>query len=309
MNNLYLIENDNHLIVKNSVLDILKENKLSEDHLITYDMDEVNVYDAIIDLDTYSFFNEAKVVHCSHANFLGTGKSEIIHDIDYLTKYLNNPNPNNVLIISCDKVDNKKKLVKLIKENAQIINQDFDIKSYLKNKTKGYTIKNDVIDYFIEYCGNDLYKMNNEIDKLLCFKDDDKTITKEDIDLIVIKKIDNNLFDLIDAIISKNKKKSLMIYENMINYGEDVFKIFVALSNQIRLIYQVKTLKNLSNDEITSMLNLKNPKQVMALRYKIDKYTSSELLDYLHKLSLMDEELKLGKTIDKIVFPTFIASL
>ena len=58
-----------------------------------------------------------------------------------------------------------------------------------------------------------------------------------------------------------------------------------------------------------SPINLRNPKQVMALRYKIDKYTSSELLEYLHKLAIMDEELKTGKSIDKIVFPTFIASL
>jgi DNA polymerase III delta subunit len=95
----------------------------------------------------------------------------------------------------------------------------------------------------------------------------------------------------------------------MINYGEDIFKIFVSLSNQIRLIYQVKSLKNLTNEEIADKLKLKNVKQVVALRYKIDKYTSSELISYLHKLSIMDEELKLGKSIDTIVFPTFIASL
>ena len=134
-------------------------------------------------------------------------------------------------------------------------------------------------------------------------------ITKKDIDLIVIKKIDSNIFDLIDAIISKNKDKSLKIYNEMINYGEDIFKIFVSLSNQIRLIYQVKTLKDLSNEEIADKLKLKNVKQVAALRYKIDKYTSNELVNYLHKLSIMDEELKLGKSIDIIVFPTFIASL
>ena len=95
----------------------------------------------------------------------------------------------------------------------------------------------------------------------------------------------------------------------MVNYGEDIFKIFVSLSNQIRLIYQGKVLKNLTNEEIASKLNLKNIKQVSALRYKIDKYTSNELVEYLHKLSIMDEELKLGKSIDNIVFPTFIASL
>ena len=88
-----------------------------------------------------------------------------------------------------------------------------------------------------------------------------------------------------------------------------IFKIFVSLSNQIRLIYQVKVLKNLTNEEIAEKLKLKNVKQVAALRYKIDKYTNSELTGYLHKLGIMDEELKLGKSIDTIVFPTFIASL
>ena len=58
-----------------------------------------------------------------------------------------------------------------------------------------------------------------------------------------------------------------------------------------------------------SILKLKNPKQVMALRYKIDKYKEKDLLDYLYKLATMDEELKTGKSIDKIVFPIFIANL
>ena len=38
-------------------------------------------------------------------------------------------------------------------------------------------------------------------------------------------------------------------------------------------------------------------------------YTKKELTDYLLKLAIMDEELKLGKAIDKIVFTVFIATL
>ena len=95
----------------------------------------------------------------------------------------------------------------------------------------------------------------------------------------------------------------------MINYGEEVFKILISLSNQIRLIYQVKVLRNKPDSEIAEILNLKNPRQVYAIRQKISSYTKEELLDYLYKLALMDEDLKLGKSIDKIVFPVFIASL
>ena len=308
MNNLYLIESDNYDTISLKVRDILKDNNLSTDNLITYDLEEVNVSEAIIDLDTYSLFNEKKVVFGKNATFLSTGKTEIEHDIELFEKFINNPN-DNILIISCNKLDGKKNIVKLVKEKFKLVNCNIDITDYIKEKTKGYKISSETLRYFIINMNDDIAHINNELDKLMFLCEDTKEITKEDIDLVVIKKVDNNIFDLIDAIISKNKEKSLKIYESMTNYGEDVFKIFVSLSNQIRLIYQVKVLKNMSNEDIASKLHLKNPKQVAALRYKIDKYTTTELLDYLHKLAIMDEELKNGKAIDKIVFPIFIASL
>ena len=307
MNNLYFIETNNPDILDLKVQDILKENELTNDNLIIYDMEEVNVSDAIVDLDTYSLFNEKKVVLCKNSSFLSTIKAEIDHNISLLEKYLNNPNPNNILIISVNKSDGKKNIVKLIKDKCIIIDSNIDLFQYVKKYTSNFSISDDTIRYLLINAGEDITHITNELDKLKELKDDDKEITKHDIDLVVIKKIDSNIFDLIDAIISKNKEKSLKIYQEMTNYGEDIFKIFVSLSNQIRLIYQVKVLKSLDNESICTMLNLKNSKQVLALRYKIDKYTKNQLLDYLHKLSLMDEELKMGKCIDKVVFPIFIA--
>ena len=309
MNNLYLIETNNVYLLNLKINEILEKNNLSIDNLITYDMEEVNISDAIIDLDTYSLFNEKKAVLCKNSLFLSSQKTEIEHNIKLLEKYINNPNPNNILIISVDKLDNKKNIVKLLNDKCQKIDSKIDYFKYIKEYTKDYQVNDDVIRYLMINKKEDITDITNELDKLMALKFNEKVITKNDIDMIVIKKIDNNIFDLIDAIISKNKEKSLRIYQEMINYGEDVFKIFVSLSNQIRLIYQVKVLKDLKNEEIADLLNIKNPKQVMALRYKIDKYTSSELTDYLYKLSIIDEELKLGKCIDNIVFPTFIASL
>jgi DNA polymerase-3 subunit delta len=309
MNNIYLIENDSPSLLEMKIEEILNENNLSRESLVTYDMDEVDVSHAILDLDTYSFFNEKKVVWCKSATFLTASKSEINHDIAMLTKYLNNPNPQNILIISCSKADSKKNIVKLLKKQAKCIDIDINLNDYVKKMSDGYKVSASTISYLLENTGSDIERITNELNKLLEFKSQEKEINNKDIDLVVIKKIDSNIFDLIDAIISKNKQKSLMIYQNMINYGEDVFRILISLANQIRLIYQVKVLRNLSNDEIASRLNLKNPKQVMAIRYKIDKYKESDLLDYLYKLALMDEEFKTGKSIDKVSFPVFIASL
>ena len=308
MNNLYFLESDSNSLINLKIKEILKKLKIDEE-IITYDMDEVNISDAIMDLDTYSLWQERKIIHAKNANFLGTTKSDIEHDINSLSKYLNNPNQNNIFFISCVKADSKKNIVKEIKKICNVVDISCDMKSYIKDKCKNYEISLDTINYLIELSNNDFNRINNELDKLMELCLDSKKIEKKDIDLVCLKNSDTNIFALIDAIINKDKKNSLEIYLNMINYGEETFKIMIALANQIRLIYQVKVLQNCNNDEIASILKLKNPKQIVALRYKINKYSEKDLLNYLYRLSIMDEELKRGKAIDVIAFPNFIASL
>lgn len=309
MNNLYLIESDNYKLISIAIEKILKENNFSKNDLIHYDLEENNISSVINDLDTYGLFQERKIIHASNATFLTTTKSEIEHNVDLLTKYINNPKEDSFLIISCKKLDGKKNICKLIKDKFNIIEMNIDRKDYIKKKTKGYKITYDTINYLLFLVGEDLDKLDNELDKLLLYKLEEKEITRTDIDLIVVKKVDDNIFDLIDAIIKKNKKRSLSIYNEMVSYGEETFKIMISLANQIRLIYQVKVLRNLNDSEIQSILNLKNPRQVFAIRQKISGYNKEQLVDYLYKLSVMDEKLKLGLAIDKVIFPVFIASL
>ena len=309
MNNLYFIESDNHIIINILLKDIVKENNFNIEDVIKFDLSERNISDVITELDTYSLFSDRKIVFGYDCVFLTTDKTDINHDIDMLTKYINNPKEDSVLILSCKKLDGKKNICKLIKEKFKVIESDIDYTDYVKNKTKGYKFSNSDISYFLSCMNEDIDRINNELDKLMMLKDNEKEITNKDIDLIVIKKIDDNIFDLIEAIIKKDKKKSLEIYNDIVNYGEEVFKIMISLANQIRLLLQVKILEKDSDEDIANRLKLKNPKQLYFVRKKMANYTKEELIDYLEKLAIMDEELKLGKSIDKIVFPVFIATL
>ncbi len=189
MHNLYYLESDNDIIIDEKIEEILKDNKLSQDNLIIYDMDEVPIENAIMDLDTYSLFNEPKVVFCKNARFLTTTKTLIEHNIDTLSKYVSNPNPANILIIASEKADGKKNIVKLLRDKALCPSMEFDINSYIKKKCIGYKISNDTINYLMEVTGNDLARMDNELDKLLAYTLDNKEITKKDIDLVGIKKM------------------------------------------------------------------------------------------------------------------------
>jgi len=308
MNNLYFIENDNHLILDKYVKEILKENNFSEDELIKYDLSVSNIYDVIVELNTYSLFGNRKIVYANDATFLTADKCEINHDIDEFIKYINNPS-DNILILSCRKLDGKKNISKLVKEKFKIIDVNINYQDYIKEKTKGYKFSTSDIIYFLSLVTEDIDRINNELDKLMMYKFDTKEITKKDIDLIVVKKIDDNVFDLIKAIIKKDKKQSLIIYNDIICYGEEIFKILISLSNKIRLLLQVKILSKENDLDIANQLGIKNPKQLYFLRQEIATYKKEELIDYLYKLAIMDEELKLGKTIPEVVFPIFIASL
>ena len=174
MNNLYFIESDTKELIDIKVGEILKENKLSLENLITYDMEETNISDAIIDLDTYSLFNERKVILCKNAIFLASGKSEIDHNIELLEKYLNNPNPDNILILAVSKSDGKKNIVKLVKEKCQVIETNIDPFKYIKDYTKGYQITDEVIRYLITNTLEDIPHITNELDKLMELKDNQK---------------------------------------------------------------------------------------------------------------------------------------
>ena len=308
-NNLYFIECDNYKLLELEVLKILKENGFSKDELIKYDLSEITTLSLINELDTYSIFQEKKAVLGYDAVFLTTEKSEIEQNTKVLEDYLNNPNKANILILNCSKLDNKKKISSLIKSKCLCLNIDVNIENIVKSKLQGYKINDSNLRYLISLLGDNIERVDNEIDKLMLYKIDDKIIEREDIDNIVIKISENNIFSLMDAIIKKNKALSFKIYNDLMNNKTEPLKIIISLAYQMRLIYQVKVLSYMKDDEIANILNIKNSKQIRAIRYKTNNFTESELINNLHKLALLDEEIKTNKTFIEVSIPMFIASL
>ena len=97
-----------------------------------------------------------------------------------------------------------------------------------------------VIKYFIDYCGNDNEKILNELEKLKCYKMKEifyknhlyiytnQNITYDDIDSVVLKSFNDNIFSLIDAIMNKNKKKAIVLIKKIKNlFKNNTFFLFL----------------------------------------------------------------------------------
>lgn len=304
MDKLYLIEGNNDILIQKEIDKIINNIKEKVD-VYKFDLENTNINKIIETLDTYDLFLNKKVVICN-ALFLEEKMDDL--NLDDFIKYINNPS-DNILILIAKKVNNRLKITGLInKYFKKITIKDLNLVSFVKENINGYKMDNQVINYFLSKTSHDYSFIKSELDKLISYKIDDKVILKEDIDLITTKSIEASIFDLIDSIIKKDKVKTYEYYNYFINNGTEVYQILVMLSNQIRLIYNVLVLRNLSDYEISNKLGVKEYPVKLA-RIKGYSYSKSELLNLLYNLSIIDEDIKTGKQIASISFLTFIMQM
>ena len=296
---IYLLYGTIDTLINDYINRIIKKESIEDINISKYSsLDLVN--NIIEDASTISLFATKKLIIVEN-DLLFTGKKT--EDTTELEKYIENYNPDTILIfvVYNDTVDSRRKLYKAIKNNGKIeeFNKITNINSYIKKLFEGYNISSATIDLLIRRVGTDLNYLQNEAEKLKTYKISDRIITDKDIIDCTLKKIDINIFKFIDNIINKNKKDSIITYNEMLKVGEEPIKIIVMLANQFRLMYQVKSLasKGHNEDEIANILNVKKYPVHLALQ-KGYRYSSSVLLEYLEQLADLDIKIKSGE-IDK----------
>ena len=305
---LYLLNTQETFLINKEKEKIIKENSIDEINVNEYDLEETSIKDIIDDCSIYSLFNDKKVIIVNNS-YLFTAKKSKEEDLKLLEEYLNNYNPDTILIfVVNDKLDERKKVTKLIRKVGKVLELDIkDIKSAVKEMFKPYEIDNSLITLFIDRVGNDLTLINNEINKIKIYKDKDMLITKEDIISLTNENIEANIFLLIDSIINKNKKEALLIYNKLIDLNEEPIAIIIALANKIRSIYQTKELyrKGYKESDIASILGVK-PGYLYYLRDSLNKYDSYKLHSLLEQLADLDYGIKKGTISKKQALELFI---
>ncbi len=305
MEKLYLIESNVTSLIDKEILKIT-ENIQKEFELIKYDLETTTIDDVIEALDTYDLFGKIKVVVGMNPPFLVEKQMEF--NFLKFEKYLQNPS-DNILILVTSTINNVLKVSKLVNKYFKLIKfDDINLVSFVKNNLEDYEMDRMTIGYFLSKTSKDLNNIESELNKLKMYKLDDKIILKSDIDLVTRQAIENTIFDLIDAIVKKDKKKSYELYEYFIESGTKIFQILVILSNQIRLIYNVKVLNNLTNSKISEILGYKEYPVKLA-RGKGINYSKQELLSLLYRLAILDQDIISGKQLPNICFLTFIMEM
>ena len=281
---------------------------LDEMNINKYDLNNDLLSLAIEDAKTMSLFGDKKLVIIDNANMFTGSTSK---DSEIVEEYLNHINENTtlVLIVHNDKLDTRKKITKLINKVGKVIafNDELDMTNLVRRLLKDYNIDYKTINLFLDRVGNNPLIIQNEINKIKIYKENDKTITDEDILNLTTKLIEIDIFNLIYYIVRKDKEKALELYYEMLKMNEEPIKIIVILANQFRIMYQSKELlkKGYSEKDIANILKI-HPYRVKLAIQNSRNYTSEVLLKNLNNLADIDIGIKTGILNKDLALELFI---
>ncbi|HEX2606098.1 MAG TPA: DNA polymerase III subunit delta [Flavisolibacter sp.] len=191
---------------------ILSESEASFNLSIFYGRD-ANWADIVNACRKYPMFSDRQVVILKEA--------QSMRDIDKLEGYIDKPLASTVLFIAYKnkKLDGRTKLAKMIKDRSVFFSSkklyDNELPDWVSQlvKSKGYTINNKALFLLIDHIGNDLSRLNNEVDKLTINLGQRKSITEDDIEMYVGISKEFNVFELQQAIASRDLYKAIRIIQ------------------------------------------------------------------------------------------------
>ena len=146
---------------------------------------DANWADVINACRRYPMFSERQVVLLKEA--------QQMRDVEKLEAYVENPLHSTILVVSYKdkKVDGRTKFAKLLKEKAVLVTTKKLYENQLPEWTqellqeKGLGISPKGLALLVDHIGNDLSRIENEIDKLSVNLGKRKTITEDDIEQFI----------------------------------------------------------------------------------------------------------------------------
>jgi DNA polymerase-3 subunit delta len=161
----------------------------------------------------YPMFAERQVVLLKEAQHM--------RDIDRLESYIAQPLTSTIFVVAYKekKVDGRTQLAKLLKTKAELFTTKKMYDSALPEwtsemvKGKGFSISQKAVLLLVDHIGNDLSRIDNEVDKMLVNLGTRTNITEDDIEKYVGVSKEYNPFELQSAMAAKDLPKAMRIIQ------------------------------------------------------------------------------------------------
>lgn len=284
---------------------------------VSIDLTETPLSDAIFEANSIPFFGDRRLIIAENPLFLTGAKnqSSIEHNTDELIDYLKAPLESSTLVFFApyEKLDERKKVVKALKKAAIILDvAPLNEQAIRKIAQDTFTqnqisISKEAFELLLVLTDNDFSRLQGELTKLTLYAQTQKTITLDDINRLVPRTPQQNIFDLGNYLLAGNAEKALQLYADLLLAGEEPIKINAILLSQFRLYLQVKIMlgDHLGKAQMASKLAI-NPYRIQLAMVAVGKLSYNYLSQFVIDLVEQDFELKQSTMEKNLLFQFFI---
>lgn len=193
------------------------------------------------------------------------------------------------------------------------------LNEWIKSKFKEYgkNISYYSIKYFIEYSfyfskdsNKTLYDLENEIAKLSNFVGNKVEISQYDIENVMAKSLETNIFSLLDSIGFKNINNAMRIFNEMIASNEHPLLILHMIVRQIRLLkhYMILIDSGYIGKDVQSNLKIGNY-EYKKITSQSKNFNKAQLDNFLNQCLRCDKLIKTGSMDSKLAIEMLLTEL
>ena len=282
-------------------------NEIDHTNLVKIDLFKDSFQMVIDELSSFSLFDENKNMIVFNCDFISSLKTKNIskNDEEKLLLLLENISSDfNVSFVNNTKLSKNEFIEKLKKLSVKIIeinklNEDeyYSLFSRIA-KENNKEVNKEMFNEFFKRGNDDYLSFINEANKLFTYPD---KITIDVIKKLITLKIEDNIFQLCNLILSRKKDEAIKAYRDLRFLNNDAISILLIMTSQFRFIYLVKYLNNkkYSNDEIANELTTKekkvNPGRIYYVLKDCTYYDYNMILSLLFELAKIEENIKLNQ--------------
>ncbi|MBZ1348383.1 MAG: DNA polymerase III subunit delta [Candidatus Nealsonbacteria bacterium] len=275
-----------------------------------FDFKESKFQNFIDEFQTVSMFEEKKLLILTNL-FLGQEARESFPEQG--EKFLKSKDI--ILILEKGEPDKRTRLFRFLEKNAksQVFNflQGEKLKNWARKEFSCYQkeISPEALDKLVYFVGRDLWRLSNEVRKLVNFKKKGK-IRVQDIETLIKPEIEIDIFKTIDALATKNRKQAILLIHKHLEKGDNPLYLLSMISFQFRNLLIIKDLleKGCPFYALAKETNF-HPYVIKKTCVQAQKFSVQELKKIFQRIFQADLQIKTGQQSPEIALDLLIAEI
>ena len=172
---------------------------------------------------------------------------------------------------------------------------------------EGKKITGRTMELFLNMTGDDMENIRMELEKLVSFTLGREIITDEDVEAVCTVRVTNKIFDMVTAIVNRQTKKAMDLYEDLLTLKEPPMRILFLIARQFNQILQVKELMAKGMDKGSIASRIKVPPFVAGkMMPQAKTFTREQILSCVTQCVEAEEAVKTGRLNDRMAVELLI---